>query len=130
MSSSAADLTQSVGGVSAAAEKSRAAAGSVFSTSADVTEKTAELRQRVRTFLDDVAAAWRELLGADFTVHRGQEGKTARIGPFAGLVAGTMVNQSGITNQNGSGNQPKNLDRDSGSAHVWFALGIRATLDP
>ena len=57
VSSSAADLTQSVGGVSAAAEKSRAAAGSVFSTSADVTEKTAELRQRVRTFLDDVAAA-------------------------------------------------------------------------
>ncbi len=69
-------------------------------------------------------------VGADFTVHRGQEGKTARIGPFAGLVAGTMVNQSGITNQNGSSNQPKNLDRDSGSAHVWFALGIRATLDP
>ena len=57
VSSGAADLTHSVGGVSAAAEKSRAAAGSVFSTSADVTEKTAELRQRVRAFLDDVAAA-------------------------------------------------------------------------
>ena len=57
VSSSAADLTHSVDGVSSAAEKSRAAAGSVFSTSADVTEKTAELRQRVRTFLDDVAAA-------------------------------------------------------------------------
>jgi methyl-accepting chemotaxis protein len=57
VSSSAADLTHSVEGVSSAAEKSRAAAGSVFSTSADVTEKTAELRQRVRTFLDDVAAA-------------------------------------------------------------------------
>ena len=57
VSSGAADLTHSVGGVTAAAEKSRAAAGSVFSTSADVTEKTAELRQRVRSFLDDVAAA-------------------------------------------------------------------------
>jgi hypothetical protein len=69
-------------------------------------------------------------VGADLTVHRGQDGKTARIGPFAGLVAGTMVNQSGITKQNGSGSQPKNLNRDSGSAHVWFALGVRATLDP
>ncbi|SCM77187.1 putative Methyl-accepting chemotaxis receptor protein [uncultured Pleomorphomonas sp.] len=57
VSSGAAELTRSVGGVTAAAEKSRAAAGSVFSTSAGVTAKTAELRQRVRAFLDDVAAA-------------------------------------------------------------------------
>ena len=57
VSAGAADLTHSVGGVTAAAEKSRAAAGSVFSTSADVTAKTAELRLRVRSFLDDVAAA-------------------------------------------------------------------------
>jgi len=69
-------------------------------------------------------------VGADLTVHRGENGKTARIGPFAGLVAGTLVNQSGITNQNRSGNQPRHLDRDSGSAHVWFSLGVRATLDP
>lgn len=57
VSSGAADLTHSVGGVTAAAGKSRAAAGSVFSTSADVTEKTAELRKRVRAFLDAVTAA-------------------------------------------------------------------------
>ncbi|WP_370675670.1 cache domain-containing protein [Pleomorphomonas sp. PLEO] len=57
VSSGAADLTHSVGGVTAAAGKSRAAAGSVFTTSADVTAKTAELRRRVRSFLDDVAAA-------------------------------------------------------------------------
>ncbi len=69
-------------------------------------------------------------VGADLTIHRGENGKTARIGPFAGLVAGTMVNQSGITSRDGSGNEPKNLNRDSGSAHVWFALGVRATLDP
>lgn len=57
VSSGAADLTHSVEGVTTAAEKSRVAAGSVFSTSADVTAKTAELRRRVRTFLDAVAAA-------------------------------------------------------------------------
>ncbi|HSO35609.1 MAG TPA: hypothetical protein VLT33_23935, partial [Labilithrix sp.] len=68
--------------------------------------------------------------GADFTVHRGDDGKTARIGPFMGLVAGALVNQSGVTRNNGSGGQPKNLERDAGSAHVWFALGVRATLDP
>jgi hypothetical protein len=69
-------------------------------------------------------------LGADFTVHRRDEGKTARIGPFIGLVAGTLVNQSGITHVNGPGGQPRNLNRDAGSAHVWFAAGVRATLDP
>lgn len=69
-------------------------------------------------------------VGADFTVHRRAEGKTARIGPFLGLVAGALVNQTGVTNANGSGGQPRNLERDSGSAHVWFAAGVRATLDP
>ena len=69
-------------------------------------------------------------VGADFIVHRRDEAKTARIGPFMGLVAGALVNQSGVTHLNGSGNQPRNLNRDSGSAHVWFAMGIRATLDP
>ena len=87
--------------------------------------------------LDPAGHMWKGALdlvdfrvGADLTVHRGENGKTARIGPFVGLVAGTMINQSGITNQNGSDNQPRSLNRDSGSAHVWFALGVRATLDP
>ncbi len=69
-------------------------------------------------------------VGADFTVHRRDEAKTARIGPFLGLVAGALVNQSGVSHVNGSGGEPKNLERDSGSAHVWFAAGVRATLDP
>ncbi len=57
VSSGAANLTRSVGGVTMAAGKSRASAGSVFTTAADVTTKTAELRKRVQSFLDDVAAA-------------------------------------------------------------------------
>lgn len=57
VSSGAADLTRSIGGVTTAAERSRTAAGSVFTTSADVTEKTTALRERVRAFLNDVAAA-------------------------------------------------------------------------
>ena len=69
-------------------------------------------------------------VGADFTVHRRDEGKSARIGPFLGLVAGTLVNQSGVTHLAGSSGQPKSIERDSGSAHVWFAAGVRATLDP
>ena len=70
-------------------------------------------------------------VGGDFVVHRGSEGKTARIGPFAGLVGGILMNQSGVSNANGgSGVQPRNLERSSGSAHLWFAMGVRATLDP
>lgn len=70
-------------------------------------------------------------IGGDFVVHRGAEGKTARIGPFAGLVGGVLVNQSGVSNVNGpSGTQPRNLERSSGSAHLWFAMGVRAVLDP
>ena len=70
-------------------------------------------------------------IGGDFVVHRGSEGRTARIGPFAGLVGGVVVNQSGVSNVNtGSGVQPRNLDHSSGSAHLWFAMGVRATLDP
>ncbi len=57
VSSGAEGLTHSVGGVTVAAGRSRAAAGSVFSTSADVTAKTAELRKRVQSFLNDVATA-------------------------------------------------------------------------
>ena len=69
-------------------------------------------------------------VGADFTVHRRDEAKTARIGPFMGLVAGALVNQSGVTHVGGSIGQTSNLERGSGSAHVWFAMGVRATLDP
>jgi hypothetical protein len=68
-------------------------------------------------------------VGADFTIHRRDQGKSARIGPFIGLVAGTLVNQTGVTHPSGGG-QPRNLDRDMGSAHAWFTAGVRATLDP
>ena len=70
-------------------------------------------------------------VGGDFVIHRGSEGRTARIGPFAGLVGGVLTNQTGVSNVNGSsGVQPRNLERSSGSAHLWFAMGIRGTLDP
>jgi hypothetical protein len=70
-------------------------------------------------------------VGGDFVIHRGAEGKTARIGPFAGLVGGVLTNQTGVSNVNGSsGVQPRNLERSSGSAHLWFAMGVRGTLDP
>lgn len=69
-------------------------------------------------------------IGGDFIVHRGSEGRTARIGPYLGLVGGFLVNQSGVTNLNGSGGRPRDLDRDSGSAHLWLTGGIRGTLDP
>ena len=68
--------------------------------------------------------------GADLTVHRRDGGKTMRIGPFLGLVAGTLVGQSGVTHLSGSGGRSTNLERGAGSAHVWFAAGVRATLDP
>lgn len=57
VSSSANELVHSIGGVTVAADKSRSAAGSVYATSAEVTQKTADLREQVRSFLKDVAAA-------------------------------------------------------------------------
>jgi hypothetical protein len=70
-------------------------------------------------------------VGGDFVVHRGSEGKTARIGPYMGLVGGVLTNQTGVSNINGSsGVQPRNLERNSGSAHLWFSMGVRGTLDP
>lgn len=69
-------------------------------------------------------------IGGDFIVARGSNGKTARIGGYLGLVGGFLVNQTGVTHRNGSGGQPRDLDRDSGSAHLWFTGGLRATLDP
>jgi hypothetical protein len=70
-------------------------------------------------------------VGGDFIAHRGTEGRTARIGPFIGLVGGILMNQTGVSYVNtGTGGQPRNLERNSGSGHLWFAMGVRATLDP
>ena len=43
---------------------------------------------------------------------------------------GFLVSQSGVSYVNGSGNQSRDLSRDSGSAHLWFAMGLRGNLDP
>jgi hypothetical protein len=69
-------------------------------------------------------------IGGDIVIKRDAEGKTTAIAPFAGFTGGFLVNQSGVSNLNGSGGQQQNLDRSSGSAHLWFVLGMRATLDP
>jgi hypothetical protein len=71
-------------------------------------------------------------VGADLIASRGDEGKTTRIGAFIGLVGGFVVNQSGVSylNSGGGNASPRNLDGDSGSAHLWFVMGLRGTLDP
>ncbi|MEA2751914.1 MAG: hypothetical protein QOI41_6057 [Myxococcales bacterium] len=70
-------------------------------------------------------------LGADFVATRGSAGKTGRIGGYAGLVGGVLTGQSGVSHTNsGFGSSARSLDTSSGSAHLWFAMGIRGTLDP
>ena len=69
-------------------------------------------------------------LGADLIATRGSEGKTGRIGMYAGLVGGVLTSQTGLSHLNGSGGSPRDLERNSGSAHLWFAMGFRGTLDP
>ena len=66
-------------------------------------------------------------VGGDFIVARGKEGKTMRIGAFLGFVGGILVTQTVVSNSSG---RSVDLDRDSGSAHIWFSMGMRATLDP
>jgi hypothetical protein len=65
--------------------------------------------------------------GADFTVSRGTDGRTVRIGPYLGLVGGVLVNTSGVTHV--SGNE-RDLQSSSESTHLWFVAGARATFDP
>ncbi len=69
-------------------------------------------------------------IGGDFIVSRGSNGKVAGIGPYAGLVGGFLVNQTGVSYVNGPGGQPRDLDRSSGSMHLWMVVGVRGTLDP
>lgn len=69
-------------------------------------------------------------IGGDFIVDRAASGKTARIGGYLGFVGGFLTNQSGVSHLNGSGGRPRDLDRSTGSAHLWFTAGLRATLDP
>jgi hypothetical protein len=65
--------------------------------------------------------------GADFTASRGTDGRTIRIGPYLGVVGGFLVNTSGVTHV--SGNE-RDLQASSGSSHLWFVAGVRATFDP
>lgn len=69
-------------------------------------------------------------VGGDFIVAHGSAGKTTRIGAYVGFVGGFLLSQSGVSHVNGSGNQPRDVNRDSGSAHLWFAMGLRGNLDP
>jgi hypothetical protein len=69
-------------------------------------------------------------IGGDIILSRNAEGKAIAIAPYVGLTGGFLVNQSGYSTVNGSGGQPRDLDRSSGSAHAWFVIGVRGTLDP
>jgi hypothetical protein len=69
-------------------------------------------------------------IGADLIATRGSAGKTGRIGVYAGFVGGVLTSQTGVSHINGLGSSPRDLDKSSGSAHLWFAMGIRGTLDP
>jgi hypothetical protein len=66
-------------------------------------------------------------IGGDFIASQGDKGKTTRIGAYAGFVGGLMVNQTGVSYGQ---NARRDLDRSVGSAHLWFTVGLRATLDP
>jgi hypothetical protein len=66
-------------------------------------------------------------IGADLIAARGEEGKTTRLGAYAGLVGGVLTGESRLSHQNG---QASTEDLSSGSAHLWFAMGLRGTLDP
>ena len=65
--------------------------------------------------------------GLDFVVHRTETGKTTRIGPFLGMIAGVAVGDFGSYESFGT---RRDIDRPNGDAHLWFLLGIRATTDP
>jgi hypothetical protein len=66
-------------------------------------------------------------LGADFTVSHGKDGRTIRIGPYLGVVGGFLVGTSGARHAFGS---TIDLQTSSGSSHLWFVAGARATFDP
>ena len=57
--------------------------------------------------------------GGDFVVARGREGRTTRIGPFAGMNVGVGVDEAPETAARGQGL----------GGHLWFVLGVRGTTD-
>jgi len=66
--------------------------------------------------------------GGEWLLDRAADGRTSRLGPYLGMVAGTITSQSGVTYVTGT---PRNLDRDGQtSLHMRFTIGLRATLDP
>jgi hypothetical protein len=68
-------------------------------------------------------------LGADFVISRAADGRTSRIGPFAGVDLGVMTGQNG-TAPSRSGFAQASLDRSGGAAYTWLSLGVRGTLEP
>jgi hypothetical protein len=69
-------------------------------------------------------------IGADLVVSGTPDVKSARVGAYLGLVGGFLVSQSGVSYTAGTNGRPQDLDRSSGSAHMWFTGGLRATFDP
>jgi hypothetical protein len=60
--------------------------------------------------------------GTDFVVARGEAGRTTRIGPFVGMIAGLALAEvagGGLTTRN----------PEFGSGHLWFLIGGRGTMD-
>lgn len=59
--------------------------------------------------------------GGDFVLARGDAGRTTRLGPFVGMIAGLTLDEVS------SGRASR--EPDFGSGHIWFVIGARGTMD-
>jgi hypothetical protein len=67
-------------------------------------------------------------VGVDFVLQRLGEGRSVRLGPYAGMVAGVMTSQDGSFGYPGQPRQ--SLDSSGGNGHLWWVIGARGTIDP
>lgn len=61
--------------------------------------------------------------GGDFRLSEREGGRTTRLGPFIGMIAGLALGEV-------SGGRSFSRDPEFGAGHIWYVVGARATIDP
>jgi hypothetical protein len=61
--------------------------------------------------------------GGDFRLSEREGGRTTRLGPFIGMIAGLALDEV-------SGGHTSSRAPEFGAGHIWYVVGARATIDP
>lgn len=89
-----------------------------------------EMLHQSGAFRNDGAYTYRHALdlvdvrfGGDFRLAERTDGRTTRLGPFVGMIAGLALDEV-------SGGRSFTTTEQFGAGHIWFLAGARGTIDP